>query len=364
MQQISLSEALQPSLSASQECTVPLSPDICFGAVAMGGYMPALAAKYAVYYASQHPRLKSQASLRTMNAQFYRPLLPARGPARMVLREISVGKAWSTLRVEVFQPAKCQEMAVSADMLLSDQSISSLTRPTNWTLHPPPRSVDLAKLETYSDPGWICYHTAFKPTGFKRAHSYVKHFIPVDWRPATPFIEQWITPGWNCTPSGSATEDRHDGKAGKDTCPRWTTDMIPLIMDASLPPECNFLSQKDDQQEHIASMASFLRYATAQKSARERGDPNWRDLPNDGSGRFDGSMLNVTLAISTDIRQELPEEGVRWLYLRDEVKSIRNGGINVETLLFNQGMELVAVSHQIGQFVSSEKKRIKEESRL
>ncbi|KAI9035848.1 uncharacterized protein KD926_002830 [Aspergillus affinis] len=361
MQQISLSEALQPPLSTSQECIVPLSPDICFGAVTMGGYMPALAAKYAVYYASKHPRLQSQASLRMMNAQFYRPLLPARGPARMVLREISVGKAWSTIRVEVFQPAKCQEVAVSVDMLLSDRSVSSLTRPTNWTLHPPPSPVDLAKLETFSDPGWICYHTAFKPTGFKRAHSYVKHYILVDWRPDTPFIEQWIAPGWNCTPSGSSPED---GKAGKDTHPRWTTDMIPFIMDASLPPECNFVSPKDDKREHLMSTTAILRFAAAQKKARERGDPNWRDLPNDGSETFDGSIVNVTLAVSTDIRKELPEEGVRWLYLRNEVKSIRNGGINVETLLFDEKMNLVAVTHQIGQLMSAEKKETKKESRL
>ena len=85
--------------------------------VTIGGYIPCLAAKYAVHYASHNPRLKSQASLRSLGAQFYRPLFPAKGPVRMTLREVSVGKAWSTLRVEAFQPVKCNDIAVSVDML-------------------------------------------------------------------------------------------------------------------------------------------------------------------------------------------------------------------------------------------------------
>ena len=139
--------------------------------------------------------------------------------------------------------------------------------------------------------------------------------------------------------------------------------MIPFLMDASLPPECSFLPSRHDLQ--LISITAFLRYAAAQKDARERGKPNWRDLPNDGSDGFDASTVNVALAMSIDIRQELPAEGVRWLYLRNEVKCIRNGGIHVEATLFDEKMRLVAVSHQTGQFVSAGKKKMKKiESRL
>lgn len=140
--------------------------------------------------------------------------------------------------------------------------------------------------------------------------------------------------------------------------------MIPFIMDASLPTECSFLSGINTEGDHIASMTAFLRYATAQKEARGRGEPNWRDVPNDGSESLDESIIPVALAMSMDIRQPLPEDGARWLYLRNEVKSIRNGGINVEATLFNENMELVAVSHQVGQLVSSGRKQMKTESRL
>lgn len=347
----------------------------------MSGYMPCVAAKYAAYYASYHSRLNTQASVRSINAQFNKSLFPSRGPVRVFLREISVGKAWSTLRAAVFQPVNCHDTAVSVDMLyvslpwflqiklrlilsISNRSVSSLTLPTNWMMHPPPRPVDLDKLETDSNPGWICYHTAFKPNGFKRAHSYLKHFIPLDWKPETPFNEQWIKPGGDCMHAGSSVHNSYDTTTEGETQPRWTTDMIPLIMDASLSPECNFLRSKNGEGEHQGSMAAFLRYAHAQKKARERGEQNWRDLPNDGSEKFDGSLLYVTLAMSADIRQELPVEGVWWLYLRNEVKSIRNGGINVETLLFDEMMRLVAVSHQVGQLVSSGRKGIKADSRL
>lgn len=69
-------------------------------------------AKYAVVYASKHEKLRSQTDVRTSLVQFYRPII-ANKPVEMHLREVSLGKAWSTLRVETFQ---FEKIAVSADI--------------------------------------------------------------------------------------------------------------------------------------------------------------------------------------------------------------------------------------------------------
>lgn len=80
--------------------------------VSVGGYVACLMTKYALYYATQHPKLQSQIDLRNSYVQFYRPTF-ASAPLRMTLREVNIGKAQSTLRVESFQNEK---LAVSVDI--------------------------------------------------------------------------------------------------------------------------------------------------------------------------------------------------------------------------------------------------------
>lgn len=69
--------------------------------------------KYAVLYASNHPQMRNQTDVRSAVAQFYRPVLPKR-PINLQLREVSVGKGWSTLRIELRQADK---VAASEDVM-------------------------------------------------------------------------------------------------------------------------------------------------------------------------------------------------------------------------------------------------------
>ncbi|BAE65986.1 unnamed protein product [Aspergillus oryzae] len=80
--------------------------------VSCGGYVASLMAKYAVVHASKHETLRTQTDVRTSLVQFYRPIIASK-PVQMQLREVSLGKAWSTLRVETSQFGK---IAASADL--------------------------------------------------------------------------------------------------------------------------------------------------------------------------------------------------------------------------------------------------------
>lgn len=73
--------------------------------------------KHAVLYASQHPKTKHQTDIRSAHIQFYRPVFPAR-EARIVmqLRDISIGRAWSTFRVELVQGSDAR-ISASADII-------------------------------------------------------------------------------------------------------------------------------------------------------------------------------------------------------------------------------------------------------
>ncbi|PIG80357.1 putative PKS-like enzyme [Aspergillus arachidicola] len=250
-------------------------------------------AKYALHYARHHPKMQHQVDLRSAVVQFYRPVFPTRSMT-MTLREVSIGKGWSTLRVESFQGDK---LTTSGDLVLTNFSIEGVTLQTGWRPSPEPKPIDLTKLETDSHPDWISYHCAFYPDGFRRGHSYAKAFIPRTPRREDTFVEQWIEPGWDCT-------------------------------------------------RRALCIAATLEFAEQQQKAREEGREDWRALEEDGSKTLKARMVNVSLTLSTEIKQRLPSEGVRWLYLRNECKRILNGRMDMEVLLFDGKMDLIAISHQ------------------
>jgi hypothetical protein len=72
-------------------------------------------AKFTLLYASQRPRTQMQPDVRSIYVQFYRPVLPAKGSVTIKLREVSVGRAWSTFRAELFQ-GDVAKVLVSGDI--------------------------------------------------------------------------------------------------------------------------------------------------------------------------------------------------------------------------------------------------------
>ncbi|GAT22713.1 PKS-like enzyme [Aspergillus luchuensis] len=268
--------------------------------------------KYALYYATQHPKLQSQVALRNSYVQFYRPTF-ASAPLRMTLREVNIGKAQSTLRVESFQNEK---LAVSVDIGITNPSITGITIQTDWRLFTPPSPVDLTKLETDSDPNWISCHCAFYPEGFRRGSR----------------------------PSESG------GKA------RWTNDMVQFVGDMPLPIQENYVRHEEGKPFPMGSIAAMLEFAKRQEKARNEGRSDWRVLNDDGTKKFSGKLLNVSLTLSTEIKQRLPAEGVRWLYLRTECKRILNGQMDMEVLIFDERMDLIAISQQIAALVPANSK--------
>ncbi|GAB1201457.1 hypothetical protein APSETT445_000031 [Aspergillus pseudonomiae] len=305
-------------------------------------------AKYALHYARHHPKMQHQVDLRSAVVQFYRPVFPTK-LMTMTLREVSVGKGWSTLRVESFQGEK---LTTSADLVestdksggvvrITDFSIKGVTLQTGWRPSPQPKPIDLTKLATDSHPDWISYHCAFYPDGFRRGHSYAKAFIPRTPRGEATFIEQWIEPGWDCHPQGSLVRKG----TGTDTYARWTNEMIQFIVDMPLPVQENLFPPIEGKPS-TGSIAATLEFAEQQQNARQEGREDWRALEDDGSKRLKARMVNVSLMLSTEIKQRLPPEGVRWLYLRNECKRILNGRMDMEVVLFDEKINLIATSHQ------------------
>ncbi|KAF2794882.1 hypothetical protein K505DRAFT_407292 [Melanomma pulvis-pyrius CBS 109.77] len=339
--------ALQFQAPISAQCIIDLPDSICYGSVSVGGFIACAMAKHVVSHAAQQLKTKDQTEVRSAHVQFFRPIIPAKGPIIMRLQELNLGRAWSTFRVDAFQ-GDTSKLAASTNIIIANFAMPGTTVDTAWRLSPPPRTVNLRKLEMHDDPDWTCYHTAFHPDGFRRAYASVKNYIPKQRPHNITFIEQWITPGWDCTPLGSKDSSVSDA--------RWTNELIQFAADLNLPIQENFV-QPHLGMIPVGSIAATLNFAATQEKARKAGTLNWRELPDDGSLPEDGSkffkhsLVHATLTMSTEIKKRLPDGGVRWLYLRTEAKSIQNGRMDLQVLLLDEGMDLVAISHQVAQIV-------------
>ncbi|KAI9708254.1 MAG: hypothetical protein M1820_004208 [Bogoriella megaspora] len=241
---------------------------------------------------------------------------------------MSTGKAWSTVRVDLLQ-GENSRVCASAIITLADNNTQGIILEAGWRLHPPAHQVDLTRIKTKDDPQWAMYHTAFHAHGFRRGHSYVKNFIPRHLPSEIRYIEQWICPGWDCTPLGSRDPVLPEA--------RWTSEMIQFAVDMSLPIQENFLPHRTEEMKGVGSVAATLGYAASQEEVRKEGKGDWRKLDLDGSQGFDLSFVHVTLSMTTEVKK-LPAEGVRWLYLRTEAKCIRNGMMDLEILVFDDSM--------------------------
>ena len=233
---------------------------------------------------------------------------------------------------------------------------------TGWHLQVSPTSVDLRKLERHDDPGWTSYQAAFHPDGFRRASAYYRCFIPVKWSQNQTYVEQWMLPGWDCTASGSPDPSQAEAL--------WTNDMIPFVLDVNVPIQENYY-ELDPNESNPSGSTSTLAFCAAQKKNRDAGQRNWRELPNDGSSpegykhfQAKGNMVNYTLNMNLEIKKKLPSEGVRWLYLRTEAKSIQNGRLDLQVLCFNEKMELLAMKNGVEQLLPAAKKTQRNASAL
>ncbi|KAF2865911.1 hypothetical protein BDV95DRAFT_672251 [Massariosphaeria phaeospora] len=322
-----------------------LPDSICYGSVSVGGFVACAMASYVVSYAAQQPRTKDQTDSGESLVNLSRRRVSERHIQARGFSEYNVRRALSYNSVIFHREyISLQRTAVK----IANFAILGTTVDTAWRLYPPPRNVDFRMLATHDDPGWTCYYTAFHSNGFRRAYASVKSYIPKEMPHSITFIEQWISPGWDCTPLGSKDSSVSDA--------RWTNKMIQFAVDLNLPVQENFV-QPHFGEIPVGSIAATLKFAAMQEEARKAGRLNWRELlddgsqPEDGSKNFKHSLVHATLTMSTEIKKRLPDEGVRWLYLRSKTRSIQNGRMDLQVLLLDEGMDLVAISHQVAQII-------------
>lgn len=62
-----------------------------------------------------------------------------------------------------------------------------------------------------------------------------------------------------------------------------------------------------------------------------------------------------TLLLNIDFKKSLPEEEVEWLFVRVERKQVKNGRMDIELVVWDEGGDLVAVSNHVAYVVGAER---------
>jgi len=72
-----------------------------------------------------------------------------------------------------------------------------------------------------------------------------------------------------------------------------------------------------------------------------------------------------TILLNLDIKKPLPDEGVEWLFARVDTKEIKNGRMDIEVVILDEGGELVALSHHVALAVGAERNvQVRREGKL
>jgi Thioesterase-like superfamily len=66
-----------------------------------------------------------------------------------------------------------------------------------------------------------------------------------------------------------------------------------------------------------------------------------------------------TLLLNLDVKKALPEEGVEWLFVRVDTKQIKNGRMDLEIVIMDEGGEIVALSHHVAFALGAERNTAK-----
>ncbi|KAM0162864.1 hypothetical protein ACHAQE_001650 [Botrytis cinerea] len=114
---------------------------------------------------------------------------------------------------------------------------------------------------------------------------------------------------------------------------------LSFLLDISFPILDNFYPEKAPGG-HAATVQAGLE----QKRDREMGVVKIVDAE---SGSYRAPAMNTSLATSIEIKKLLPPGGTKWLFMRAQAKEIKDGRLSVEVMMFDEGMELVALSQQL-----------------
>jgi len=299
----SLEEATAVKQLSSHIYSSHFPDDWAIGKVPHGGYVTSVFLKVAAFHFESTLNVQNQPHTIALHLDFLRRTEV--GEALFTVRDVKLGRQTSVIHVTLSQGQLLDREEVVAYITNSNMTLESgVSFSTNYQLNPPPLPVDLDRLKQDNDEQWA--RQGDMPFAeFRKASTKVQFHFPRKGQAMKSVADEWIRL-----------------KSGE----RWKTEMIGYLCDMWPMPVEAFIHEENPYAFHT-----------------QKGQPK------------PAEFWYPTVLLNLDFKKTLPEEGVEWLFVRVAVKQIRNGRMDLDILIQDEGGEIVALSHHVALVVSSKR---------
>ncbi|TVY90689.1 hypothetical protein LAWI1_G004446 [Lachnellula willkommii] len=271
--------------------------DWCIGSVPHGGYVTTIFMQVVATHFNTTLSKQNQPHTIALHLDFLRRTQV--GEAHFTVKDTKLGRQTSVVHVTLSQDGREEVLGVITNSnMLTETGVSFST---SWSLNPAPSPVSLARLSENKDENW-CLQPEMPFAAFRKATAKTEFYLPRGGQKDRNKADEWIRL-----------------RSGE----KWTNSSLGFVADTWPMPIEAFLREENSS--------------------------------NGGKTERTRTMWYPTLLLNLDVKKALPDEGVEWLSVRVEAKAIKNGRMDLEIVILDEGGDLVALSHHVALAVPAER---------
>lgn len=280
------------------------------GTVPHGGYVTSCFQQVVRKHFDTTLRKQNQPHTITLHLDFLRRTQT--GLATFTVKDVKLGRQTSVIHVTLIQDDREEVIGVMTNSNLDTES--GVSFPTGWQINPPPPPTDVSKLDCDSDELWG-ERQEWPFSGFRKVTRQTRSWFPRKGQHSPAIVDMWLS-----------LRDSSDRFSNENL--GFVADVFPQIMESYLlgfdPYSVDF-ERQHSREEQVKLM------------------------------KGKAAMWYPTLLLNLDVKKALPAEGARFLFVRLQAKSIKNGRFDLEIIIKDVEGDLVALSHHVCLAVSSER---------
>lgn len=309
---MSFAEVTKVNRLDSHTYSVDFSPSWVIGTVPHGGYVTACFLSVVRKHFDTTLQRQNQPHTITLHLDFLRRTQV--GLATFKVKDVKLGRQTSIVHVTLSQDGREEVVGYITNSNMVTET--GVTFTSHWNIHPKPLPVkDFAALEANRDPHWGERHE-WPTADFRKATRNLRTWFPRRGQPSPTHLNMWYR--------------------FRDPNSRFTNESLGFVCDA-FPQVLEYFL--------LGGLDSYsLEFEQKHSQAEQK-----RIVAEHAK------MWYPTVLLNLDVKKALPEEGVKWMFVRLEMKQIKNGRYDLEVLAFDEEEDLVAVSNHVCFAVSAER---------
>ncbi|MCJ1461054.1 hypothetical protein MMC28_011436 [Mycoblastus sanguinarius] len=252
------------------------------------------------------------------------------GPATFTVLTSKLGRRTSTVHISVSQGNPDQTLPSVVGYLTQSNFVteSGMSLQTEFALSPAPfpQASMTALRHSSTEPNWSLHRRPFN--NFRRAGQHVRTYLPRKGQVGPALIDQWL-----CFENQEQFTQESLG---------YVADTFPQIMETAY------------GKEELEREMNRLRAPSSKPSKNDES----QEASTTSHGPIKSQWAHFwypTVLLNIEFKKALPSDGVEWLFSRVRAKKIRNGRMDLEVIIMDEGGDIVALSSHVALIVGAER---------